>query len=189
MRPLVVLRALRSSLRAAIADEQQRGLLPQIHFAYGVRLRGAERMSAGKGCFIDHRAYLSSSEVNNRRGYIRFGDNVEIGPYSMLWGGGGIEIGSNVHTGAHVHITSQAGRRIPPEQTRTDVEVTVDVAPVRIGDHVLIHSGAIICPGVTIGHHAVIGAGAVVIDDIPPYALAVGVPARVLTPSRSVGVG
>ena len=34
--------------------------------------------------------------------------------------------------------------------------------------------------GVRIGDGAVIGAGAVVIDNIPPYAVAVGVPAKVV---------
>jgi acetyltransferase-like isoleucine patch superfamily enzyme len=34
--------------------------------------------------------------------------------------------------------------------------------------------------GVTIGRGSVIGAGAVVTDNIPPYSVAVGVPARVI---------
>ena len=52
--------------------------------------------------------------------------------------------------------------------------------PVIIEDHVIICSGTSIIPGVRIGHHSMIGAGAVVIDDIPPYSLAVGVPATVV---------
>ncbi len=49
---------------------------------------------------------------------------------------------------------------------------------IKDGAHIGI--GAIILPGVTIGEGAVIGAGAVVIKDIPPYSLAVGVPASVV---------
>ena len=173
-------RALRAGLRAAIADQQQRELLPGVTFAGGVVIRGADRITAGKGVFIDHRAYLSASSVNAGRGYIHIGDAVEIGPYSVLWGGGGIEIGNNVHMGAHVHVTSQQGRKVPPEQTDPFVPLPVDCAPVRIEDHVLLYSGVIVVPGVTIGHHAIVAAGSVVIDDVPPYATAAGAPARVV---------
>ena len=40
--------------------------------------------------------------------------------------------------------------------------------------------GAILCPGVEIGEEAFVGAGAVVVEDVPPRALVVGNPARVL---------
>jgi len=49
-----------------------------------------------------------------------------------------------------------------------------------IGHDVWIGHGAIIMPGVTIGHGAIIGSGAVVTKNIPPYAIAVGVPAKVI---------
>jgi len=40
--------------------------------------------------------------------------------------------------------------------------------------------GAILCPGVEIGEEAFVGAGAVVTKDVPPRAVVVGSPARVL---------
>ncbi|MBN2509695.1 MAG: hypothetical protein JXB03_05435 [Spirochaetales bacterium] len=49
-----------------------------------------------------------------------------------------------------------------------------------IGHDVWIGHGATVMAGVSIGTGAVIGAGAVVTKDIPPYAVAVGVPAKVL---------
>lgn len=54
------------------------------------------------------------------------------------------------------------------------------VGKVVIKDGAHIGIGAIIMPGVTIGEGAIIGAGAVVTTDIPPYCVAVGVPARVI---------
>jgi acetyltransferase-like isoleucine patch superfamily enzyme len=53
-------------------------------------------------------------------------------------------------------------------------------APVKIGAGAHIGMGSIILPGVTIGDGAIIGAGAVVSKDIPPYTLAVGMPAKVI---------
>ena len=51
---------------------------------------------------------------------------------------------------------------------------------IKIEDDVWIGAGAIILDGVTIGRGSVIGAGAVVTKNIPPYSVAVGVPARVI---------
>ena len=49
-----------------------------------------------------------------------------------------------------------------------------------LGNDVWIGHGAVVLPGVTIGNGAAIGAGAVVSRNVPAFAVAVGVPARVL---------
>ena len=178
-RLICTFRSLRELAKLALIDAEQRSRLPQAMFAGNAIIRGADRISLGRNVFLDHGVYLNPSTVNDRRGFIRIGDDVEIGPYSVLWGGGGLTIGNDVHMGAHVHITTQQGRRIELSQTTTK-PLPIDVAPVIIEDHVLIYSGAIIVPGVRIGHHAVIAAGAVVVNDVPPGVLVGGVPARPL---------
>jgi acetyltransferase-like isoleucine patch superfamily enzyme len=57
-------------------------------------------------------------------------------------------------------------------------------APVVIGDYAWVATGAIILPGVSIGRGAVVGAGAVVRQDVPPYAVAIGNPAQILSHRR-----
>ncbi|HTV91336.1 MAG TPA: acyltransferase [Verrucomicrobiae bacterium] len=135
----------------------------------------------GRNVFIDHGAYLNPSTVNGGKGFIHLGNDVEIGPYSVLWGGGGLTIGSNVHLGAHVHITTQQGH---PVDRVHRTAFSVDVAPIVIGDDVLIYSGAIIVPGVRIGDGAIVAAGSVVTSYVPPGELVGGVPARSLSPTR-----
>lgn len=49
-----------------------------------------------------------------------------------------------------------------------------------VEDDVLIGSGAKILGNITIGKGAKIGANAIVLHDVPPYATAVGVPAKIL---------
>lgn len=56
---------------------------------------------------------------------------------------------------------------------------TVESKETVIGHDVFIGANVTILDGVTIGDGAVVGAGAVVTEDIPPYAVAVGVPAKV----------
>ena len=52
--------------------------------------------------------------------------------------------------------------------------------PLEIGSDVWVASSATVIEGVKVGHGCVIGAGAVVVRDLPPYSVAVGVPARVI---------
>lgn len=58
------------------------------------------------------------------------------------------------------------------------------VAPVRMERYTGVGVGSILLPGVTIREGAMVGAGAVVTKDVPPYSLAVGVPARVIKSLR-----
>ena len=172
--------ALRRQFADLISDEVERRRLPGVLFATGVIVRGARYITAGKNVFFDHRAYLNVNNVDGRPGFIKMGDNVEIGPYSAIWGGGGVTIGSDVHLGCHVHITSMEGEQVPAENFDVNKPLEIGRSPVVIGNHVLICSNAVVVPGVTIGHHALVAAGAVVTQDVPPYALVAGVPARVI---------
>ena len=54
------------------------------------------------------------------------------------------------------------------------------LSPIKIGNDVWIGDGVFIKNGVTIGDGAIIGARAVVTKDVPPYAVVVGVPAKVI---------
>jgi len=51
---------------------------------------------------------------------------------------------------------------------------------ISIGNDVWIGSNVVVLGGVTIGDGAVVGAGAIVTKDVPPYAIVVGSPARVI---------
>ena len=91
-----------------------------------------------------------------------------------------IEIGNHVMIGSYVLITDHSRG----ELERTNVPVAkrqlLTKGSVIIEDNVWIGEHACIMPGVTIGEGSIIGANAVVTHDVPPYSVAVGVPAKVV---------
>lgn len=53
--------------------------------------------------------------------------------------------------------------------------------PVKVGERAMIGAGAVVLPGVEIGADASVAANSLVIEDVPPGATAVGVPAEIRT--------
>lgn len=94
----------------------------------------------------------------------------EIGPKTMIdMGavlGGRATVGANCHIGAG---TVLAGVIEPPS-----------AQPVIIEDDVVIGANAVVLEGVRVGKGAVVAAGAIVIEDVAPYTVVGGVPARKL---------
>jgi galactoside O-acetyltransferase len=105
------------------------------------------------------------------------GNQVIINVGSYISGEGGLVIDEEVLIGAHVRILS-AGHEIhrgAPSIARNPITY----GSIHIGRGAWIGAGSTILQGVTLGEGSVIGAGSVVTKDIPPYAVAVGNPARV----------
>lgn len=111
-------------------------------------------------------------------GYLEIGEHVFIGANGVLGAGGGIRIGSHARIGQCVNIHSENHNFA--DRNRLIREQGVTYGEVVIEDDVWIGSKATILAGVTVGQGAVIGAGAVVVKSVPPYAIVVGVPARVI---------
>jgi len=117
---------------------------------------------------------------------------VTVGPKVVLGGGCvinaflDISIGEGCLFADGVHVTD-FDHRID----RLDVPMKdqgIVMAPVRIGADVWIGRGATVLRGVDIGRGAVIGAHAVVTRDVPPFAVVVGAPARVVRSRLPEGV-
>lgn len=111
-------------------------------------------------------------------GWIKIGSNCTVNNYAILYGHGGLEIGDNVRIAAQVVI-------IPMNHIYEDPDTPIwrqgiKAKGIKIEDDVWLGAGAEVLDGVTIGRGSVIGAGAVVTKDIPPYSVAVGVPAKVI---------
>lgn len=89
-----------------------------------------------------------------------------------------VVIGNNVEIGPNVSIiTGEHHTMIEERRANRGYEFTRAVV---IGDDCWIGAGVIILAGVTVGSGCSIGAGSVVKANIPPFSVAVGVPARVI---------
>lgn len=138
-----------------VAPRRRLTLGPGARISPTVAFDNAERISAGRNLSLGARCTLWAGPKN---GQIRLGDDVLFGPDVLV-------------TAANYRFNdgSPVGKQ------------AMDEANVVIGNDVWIGAKAVILPGAEIGDGAVIGAGALVIGRIPPYAVAVGVPARVVT--------
>ena len=154
-----------------------------VYVAPGAELLAAkppEQISLGSGCLIHQGALLHCYG-----GQIQLGDNVSVNPYCVLYGHGGLTIGNDVliATGCVIipanHIIDDPTKSIRAQGLRCQ--------GICIEDDVWLGARVVVLDGVTIGRGAVIGAGAVVTTNIPPGALAVGVPAKVIRYRAGVG--
>ncbi|MCJ7814607.1 MAG: acyltransferase [Xanthomonadales bacterium] len=115
--------------------------------------------------------------INANRGHVTIGDNSWLGPCSVVYGNGGVQIGSDVMVASHCAINT-VSHNFGKTDTPMNAQGT-NCDPVIIEDDVWIGTAAVILQGVRIGQGSIIGAGAVVTKSIPPYSIALGVPARV----------
>ena len=110
--------------------------------------------------------------------HINMGDHVKIGNHvSIMYNfvcmsRGGLTIEDNVSIAANTQILTN---------NHDEKEHRILLCkPVVIRKNAWIGAGVTILPGVTIGENAIVGAAAVVTKDVPPNAVVVGNPARVL---------
>lgn len=124
------------------------------------------------------RFYFSSMDKYSFCGYNCDIYHAQIGSFSSL--GNSVIIGGGIHpmewasTSPVFYSGRDSVKAKFSEYDRTAVKMTI------VGHDVWIARSVIILPGVVIGNGAVIGAGSVVTNSIPPYAVAVGNPAKVI---------
>ena len=161
--------AMRSVIWRAAARRVGRGL----QVGSGVAFKHLDTFEIGEGVFIGAQANLQG----RFDGTCKIGDHAWIGPQSYFdarnliieeyvgWGPGARVLGS-AHTGEPVDVPI--------------IQTDLEIKPVRIEAWADVGTNAVILPGVTVGRGSIVGAGAVVTQDVPPFAVVAGVPARLI---------
>ena len=161
-----------------------------------------------KNVFIAPDAMISpDAMINPRQGKITIGNSCQVSPGAVLQGN--ITLGENVSVQAGSMLIGYGDTQNPTgvisigNNTRIAPKCMLIAAnhvfndpdkpickqgrapePIIVEEDVWIGGGVHINAGVTVGKGSVIGAGAVVTRDIPPYSVAVGVPAKVVKSRR-----
>ncbi len=160
------------------------GKTSRIHPFFNT-LVGEDCISIGEQCYIGKDVQLTATKQFEDQTFdpiISVGDNCSIGDYSHITAINEIRLGNNVRMGKNILITDNSHGASVREMldTAPNYRPLVSKGPVIIDDNVWIGTKSCIMPNVKIGRCAIIGAGSVVTKDIPPYAVATGVPAKVV---------
>ncbi len=175
-----------------------------VYIQNGAELIGADKIEIGSESFIGRSVSIVIRELSSRvligqrvqleKGVIinpagedcciEIGEHTYIGPYTCMSGPGNIKIGKRCLIAAHSGIV--ANNHIFSDPIEMIELQGITRQGVVIEDNCWLGYGVKVLDGVTIGEGSVIGAGAVVTKDIPPYSVAVGVPAKVVRSRQPV---
>ncbi|MBD6619198.1 acyltransferase [Komarekiella sp. 'clone 1'] len=149
-----------------------------VYIFKGVRVDGKghqnNKVILGNGVAIERNVDIGCLEDT----CIHIDDDTFIGPDVCIEGPGDIKIGKHCMIAAHSGIYANNHNFADPIEPIKYQGVTRK--GIVIEDDCWLGHGVTVLDGVTIGKGSVIGAGAVVNKDIPPFSVAVGLPAKVI---------
>lgn len=134
------------------------------------------RLNASIGNDSYFASNIITENVTNDFSNLRIGSKCRIGTMTFFDLVEPIIIEDEVAVSAEVMFLTHAD----PGERPLRQYFSREVGGIRVGKGSWIGARAIVLPGVTIGECSVIGAGGVVTKDIPPFSVAVGVPAKVI---------
>ena len=135
-----------------------------------------EQIEIGSNVRIDPYCVLSAAG-----GYLKIGSYIHIGSHNVTVGRGGVEFADFVNLSQGVRIYSVSddytgesltSPMIPSHLSRTES------GPVRLGRHVIVGSGSVILPNLTVGDGCAVGALSLVNESLPDWGIYAGIPVR-----------
>jgi lipopolysaccharide O-acetyltransferase len=158
-----------------------------INIGPRARLRGLSSIEMGEDFQSGEGLWLEAITKYNDQAFsprIVIGQHVRISHFVHIAAANFVEIGDHVLMGSKVMITDHNHGHYSGEQ-HSSPHTAPSLRPLDhgrrtvIGRNVWLGDGVVVTAGASIGEGAIIGANSVVLGSIPPFAIAVGVPATV----------
>jgi acetyltransferase-like isoleucine patch superfamily enzyme len=173
-----------------------RRLRGNVTFGQNVVLRHPHKIRIGNDVIVDDHVLLdakgSTTEnrsrgrrlpgrntiLSSKNGYIHLEERANLGFNCEIFAADEVRVGKDVMLAAYVYLVG--GDHM---HDRVDIPVSQQGRiglPIRIGDGSWLGAHAVVAGGVSVGEQAIIGAGAVVLESVPAYHTAAGVPAKTI---------
>ncbi len=112
---------------------------------------------------------------------LRIGNGVDIGHNVFFTVNQEVIVEDHVNIASFTSILDSDGHPRDPQRRAAKMPPSVDeIKPIRICSRAWIGMGSFIMKGVTIGEGAIVGSNSVVVNDVPPFSVVLGNPARVI---------
>ncbi|MDD3288181.1 MAG: DapH/DapD/GlmU-related protein [Alphaproteobacteria bacterium] len=147
-----------------------------VKIAKNCTIVGLENISLGNNVRIDSNVIIAA-----RSGFLKLGDYIHIGGNCFLGCSGGIGLSdfSGLSSGVRIYSGSDdySGDYLT-NPTISQEFLNVKISPVCLGRHVIVGSGSVILPGVTIGDGSAVGALSLVNKSCDAWGIYSGIPAQ-----------
>lgn len=163
-----------------LVDSDIRSVGKNVRIAETCKINGLENISIGNNVIIDGNVIFNCSS-----GSVTIGNYVHIASGCYLNGEGmitlddfsGLAPGARIFSGTDDYTGEYLTNPTIPEEF-----FGVKLAPVYIGRHVIIGSGAVVLPGCNIGEGSSVGALSLVTKPLDSWGVFCGIPAKILKP-------
>jgi acetyltransferase-like isoleucine patch superfamily enzyme len=141
-------------------------------------IQGKGDLIVGDDVLIDGKCNITFATLNDRP-TLRIGDRTVIGHGASMVVARSITIGADCLIAGGVWMFDSPGHPSDPEDRRAHKRpAPEDIKPIVIEDNCWIGSDAVLAPGVRVGEGSIVAAKSVVLNDVPPFTVVMGNPAR-----------
>ena len=133
------------------------------------------RLEVGAGTLLEPHVWITAPGSAR----VRIGSGTFLNIGVMVAAVARVEIGDHCMFANGCFVTD-GNHRFDDPDTPVPWQGFTTKGPVRVADNVWCGANVVITSGVTVGERCVIGANSVVTEDIPPFSIAAGAPARVV---------